>query len=66
MQTPEIVFRVWSDIQNDCSLKITFCKSQCSAVPDTHQFEMQWTELSLPLGIHRLLHPLAKTLLICY
>lgn len=36
------------------------------AVPDTHQFEMQWMKLLLPLGEHSLLHPLAKTLLICY
>lgn len=36
------------------------------AVPDTHQFEMQWMKLLLLLGEHSLLHPLAKTLLICY
>lgn len=36
------------------------------AVPDTHQFEMQWMKLSLPLGGRGGLHSLTKTLLICY
>lgn len=36
------------------------------AAPDTHQFEMRWMELSLPLGEPSGLHPLTKTMLICY
>lgn len=36
------------------------------AAPDTHQFEMRWMELLLLLGEPSGLHPLTKTLLICY